>query len=954
MVQEVPNFEVHQGLNRAQSIGILSMYRQTGEGLDFDSKILQEEQTVRPLVRGVQTETRVVVDALLAQDPILRWAQEDAIGFTKSTKADKDVRSALLTLDDLIENAASGFELPEERTLNTLAVAEKTVEVATLAAPYIPTETKREIEEQIKKEKEGKTKPQKNKKFKRQQPQERSENEHPKLNLEDSRLSKFLARFSGLKIRFPHLDINLDELGDKNGNGNGNGKDDSKKEPEKKRKGIKTNWGAEYSHPLLHRKYIAGRERSLKITGDSQEMLRVSKELLKWPGCDFVATKFMNYYNPSTGEMAVVAPTANYKIIEERQKGEMVTPLGYIPKNLNAIGIPIPVKGESDFRNDVHSMRLPLGSVSLTTEANGILLTSEELAPYVVKDSLGNISIDLSTMPQELKELISSRKIVMHTEYFDSFSTNIPDAAPLIGAMPEEERYRLNLYPPEVKAFVLTLMDKHKRKVDGFDSKAEIFARLAQFIGDFWLTYDLGDAQFELTDPVGFGQTERVLRGNVSSCEGANVALGQLMRYFLEEHEGIAYVEGFSMSRGSDNATASNLHLKVMYRNTNGREMFFDATPWAEEEQRFFNGQSEKRKRAMSEWLEITKDLRTPEVAKVRRELPEVARLAMVDFDFAWSYKDIDAEAENEWEEEGLNRHTLWGYLRNSAWQYIIHRHEEIPDGYTRRFLAKHPRTRKIQADHLMKFLLDYHGISEEFERLWTAPEEPIDGVTDLNVRFLERSFYSGYLPFDPTRYTDYRGGNPLVKDRFLDDHDLRGQLFSQMAQVAREGMEASVQNIEAVSHLARRVEGLWDEYMQKFADIFEPVRDRLGMEPIEFVQSAPFLMLLENPITYLNGFFRRSTQKDTLGYLLPNEGKTIDELFDSSIYYWRQMAERDLERFEGMVKKIKRTRAREEVVVPSTLLWERFKSKNPPEPIEKGKKHLDPIVALKHLRDNN
>src|SRR3989344_7658203 len=748
-----------------RGLNSLFEFNKTRQGLNLDQGVFEGKNKVRPIVRGQIQEVDSNPSKTLKSNPVYRWIRRDASQFEAIALRDQDVKKGLATIDDLVDRLSNNTLEEEEKRLNTLAVAEKTEEVAILAAPYVPRSQKKNPESQDDENGESSNK------------QKREKEKAPKPKSKGSSVSLSLD----LKLpRIPQLDKLFESLskffaGFKNR--------------------LRTSNNGDLLHPLLTRFQEAGRERKWKLLPNSIELMRTNKELMRnLTPAGFIITKIMNKYDENTGELTVDAPRQVDIPLGYDSRYEIGTPLGRVdPAKVEVIGIPIPTDG--NYRAvGARGFKYNLSEVALVTEKNKEIVGQRQIEIYVEKDELGNLVINLKGMPKDLQDEIKKANIVLKTKYTESYRYGHSiEQANWIDALPENERYRLNMYPPEIAKFVTTLLEKKKNKIRGFMDNDEIFARLAQFLGDYWLTYDLLDARINENEPIGFRQTERVLNGNLASCEGSNIALGQLMRYFLEEDEGIAYVEGF-VAEGSS-ITSRNLHLKVLYKDQVGGKHLFDATPWAEEDHVMFNVLSRRRKLAAQEWYSKSRRLREGELLKLRDELPN--RIGKVSERIRTSWQDTS----------DLPRTLTQRMQREHL--YLSSMNADQP--YENQLIAETIVWRKRW------FKSDYHTIPKEigyffreqynverYGQLWRFPHGVIDGKIDFDIKFLKGKFYSesNETSFNLFKYLDQTATHPI-----LSDLERQQRIFRLMTNVSEQALIASNQNVETLNLVAQQVE---------------------------------------------------------------------------------------------------------------------------------------------------
>lgn len=901
--------------SHTEGLNTLFDFNRTGEGLFVDGQVFHGKNKVRPIVRGKVTEVVSNPSTTLRRDPVFRWIRRDSQGFERLALRDQDVKRGLATIDHLVQELSEISQDRGKTQINTLAVAEKAEEIAALAAPYIPRDLKKELE---------KTDPKNDEK--NLQNQEKEKNKNGSLN--GPKLNATLPSIPFPKFNLPRIGLP---------NFIKNSVRDLKDQLRKEKK-IRVYSGGNLLHPLLTRDQQAGRDRRWKSQAETGLMMKLDKEMMTSEEPGFIITKYMNRYNPATGELKADAPSTQYSLHRANSYGnEIATPLGKI-ESFEFVGIPLPLK-ENSRASSYSSESLALCDIELTTEDNKQLANWVAIRDYLKQDSLGNVFIDLPEFLNEYRQEIKGKNVVLHTKY-SGYSYTDQEEAEYIGSMPDEERYRINLYPKEIQRFIEVMLKKKQRNEKGFQSNVEIFSRLAQFIGSFWLTYDLQDAISNHDEPNSFQQTERVLAGNVASCEGSNIALGQLMRYFLDKNEGIAYVEGFVAD--SSTITSRDLHLKVVYIDDEGSRHFFDATPWSAESQMYFEVISRRRHAAAEEWYAEASELREGDLLKLRKELP--ARLSALEerFEKSWqSEKSIPEAFLKELKEMELV--SRFDYRNNAGITKLIRSYTEI----TKKGLLRRKNVRIFEND-LGIFLRNLHGLTENQTNYWRFPRKEVDGAIDFRLNFLKGNLYDIRNRGSMSHFFyDYLSDE--VKSSIVNDSLNRTKLFEEMSELSREALIASSQNIEAISVVVSHIEELSASYQQRFVQIFETVSDSLSVSPETFLKSAPFLLLLKNPYSYIENVFVRSKDKNSRGFLLPSDPQEIIAELDRQLNGWQYYAEYSLREFSKIIAKAPKTGSRETVEVSSTYLWQEL-SKNIPQEKGKKKKYLDPIKTFFYL----
>jgi hypothetical protein len=550
-------------------------------GLSIDQAVFQTRRHYRPIVRGQAWDVEESAAERLDGSNIYKWAEQDPAGFIGIAGRDPDIRGALASIRHLIESLQDETIDPSDRTMRTLALGERIAEIDILASPYIPKSAKAQIESGIKEEAQKEEVA-----FEGQEAQARPLG---KETLAD----KFIRLFSKIRFPMPGLPGEISESPAKE-------QKDSLDEEESGEKTQKRESAASISqaqtrHPLLDSSTATGRERGFRERFGKKPLVQVDNDLVEAGG--FVITKVYTSYDPKTGRLDVPRDKKPYKSNHSSDWGrkEVRAFIGRIdPSSIKTLGVPRIVKSSDSRSQQVFDFGRKLSDISIAGR-DGKLLPNYLINPYLIRiDSAGNITIEIGEMPEEERVILEGQELVITAGYVSNRED--PSFSSLIGPMPEDEKFRLNLYPPEISNLIQVLLEKKRNGIFRYGENLHIFDVLAKFLGTYALTYDFRDAKRDKDDPVGFNQTERVFARGLASCEGANIALGQIMRYFLDEGEGIGYVAGFETSGGT--GTGRNYHLEVLYVDKYGRKHLLDATPWLPDSKKSIDANRNAYKRA--------------------------------------------------------------------------------------------------------------------------------------------------------------------------------------------------------------------------------------------------------------------------------------------------------------------------------------------------------------------
>ncbi len=941
-------------------------YHYTGDGLAVNTAVYENPSNFSPLVRGVKRPLFTSAAHLIDRNPVYFWMQMDRDSFEAVARRDKAVKSNLAGIDELVDSLQNPDDLtPQKEFLYSSALTERVAELAYLAYPYIPASIHKKIEAHLKRKKnpgrlvwieepveEGgayqrlqQTGRQRQGEGQDSQTKEPGKKQEPKFKGESSN-----DKQSGKKSSEPK------QRGD-----------DGLDEPKPKRQKVKSD--PNYRHPTLDSKQTVGRERRAHESGRSEQaMIQVDPEMVRTSFHDvFVMTKIFNHYDPVNGTLEAKSELhSHYPFGSSFRANSLMTPIGAIDADsFDKIGIPIPVKDVNDKRYKEYSnfgSHFQISEVEVANESGVILIAERETRDYIRQDYLGNTYLSLKDMPSAIRDKIGDEKIVIQSRFSDSYHHRAPMSSyELIGSMPAEERYRLNLYPEPIAKLITTLLKKKEEGARGFQTNTEIFARIAQFLGNYWLKYDLLDAESSEDDPVGFQQTERVLTSGLASCEGSNITLGQLMRYFIEDdREGIAYVDGFVIDKNSPNgkkgtATPQSFHLKVLYQDRKGTQHFFDATPWSPEDHDKFETAGIRYVNAQGEWIDTMKDVKAV-TSDIEQPLSRRAATAHYRLSQAW-YLDSDPLAlDIQLYDENLKAHMLPGFYTSNELSDVIDAQDMDLDqgkvGLLRKWLPfgkKATPFSPYEARNLIPFLKRKHQVDAELGRFWNNPQNPIDGYSHYTLSRLERDFYGelGSTYMDVNVYLDRPG-----KDRLLNDHRRRATVYDRMASVLEQGYIASDQNIFAFNTLAQNIEELSAEYEAKMREVFTPVGDKLGVDVEAFMKGAPFILLLRNPLYALRGFFTRIDEPEMAGFLAPVNEEEIKAKFEETIAPWKEMSDEVLDRFKTVIEyaPLTRQRKKDQMEVSSLMLWEATTANAKRDVEDEERVLLEPIPTFRHL----
>ncbi|MEO6509270.1 MAG: hypothetical protein ABIO02_04910, partial [Patescibacteria group bacterium] len=918
-------------------LGIEKIHPVIGNGVSgrLDTQVLRNPQHLRPIIRGTTREIETSLSSLLHDNDVLRWLFQDKDQFLKAISRDKEIKNSLLAINELVQMVESLEGLSESsRNLLSLALTERTAELSLLSAPYMPKSVRNKIEQR------------KQEKVEESEDTQEFEDEDQKEPIFEKWKQWMSENMTRPQPRIPEasrpmlqLPKFLEAAADSRAHRLG-GSDDSSSKKEggdektskRRREVIRSN--PLYSNPLMDDERRVGRERAWKQMGGKQKMMHYEQDMFYYDdGGTFIITRIMNTYDPERGVMSADAPRERFLPNYSRNvESKITSPLGVVNTfNQEHIAVPRPVYDVNNERWKRYRGKVGLTSVELQDSEGKVLIDQNELHQFLEIDELGNIFVSLKELPDELKEKIHAKKVLLQANFGNDYSgrNNERKSFPGITASSPEDDFKLNLYPSEVAKLIEVLREKKVRGNWRFRDNTEIFARLAQFIGNYWLTYDLEDAPFDEDDPVGFQQTERVLARRQASCEGANIALGQLMRYFLGEGESIAYVEGFVLEKLKGDkkqayATTQDFHLKVMYKDKYDRYHLFDATPWSPESHSAYVQSTDQYIQAKGEWIEHDQSVRakTSQTLQTEHQHSQEATNIWQNLLQSW-YRGIDPRSETlskALESEDISLDDLPGYYKEkdlenlmqfSTAEYKSSHQKKRAWSLFQRFRNNEPPPFDISdsdSQDLITFLKRLQKVDTSLDSKWSTPRTVIDGATDFTLKHLERRLYdSSSTPVDVNRYIE----GDSSKRALYADSKRRAVVYSDMAKVKEQAIYASEQNVAVIGTLTEIIHELSNDYTDRLKVILATAQEKMTGNVEQFWNGAPFMLLLRNPLYDLQRFFLRATKPGQEGFLEPSTFKDIGDKLESQIGYWQFQVESQLKMIDDRLQNVPLTTAR-------------------------------------------
>lgn len=662
------------------------------------------------------------------------------------------------------------------------------------------------------------------------------------------------------------------------GNGSGNGKGSSKEKRPKRRR---VNSRGLYRSPLLVESSVSGEERRWPQARKNQHMVLI--DTLKAGETDrFVITKLWNGYNPETGELTVESSMDTVSYGDTDSEIFLTIPLGHIDVTKQTqITIPTYATSSSE-RKDFWTGR-KLVSVRLENEfRRKDAISFKQLDLALSEDDAGNIYLDMKELGTEVIEWLSNRKVVMVAEY-GGFASSPLAAIETIRAMsPEEQSYRLSLYPPTIQRLIRTLQNEKQKGLEN----GQIFLVLAQFLASAWLTYDEFDVPHSPRDPVGWNQTERVLHKRIASCEGSNIALGQLMRFFLEKDEGILYAQGYEVN-GASEAYPGDAHLKIVYVKNSKARSFYDATAWSDEDKEYFSDKRKQYRQARQEWWFVNNNLGIP--TEVRTKNEEAAYESWESLKNVWDPTDLQSTISKDLAAQ------LPG--RRFSPEYIF---------------AEDENGRR--ETNLIAFLKNVCGVDEYRQSYWVHPVD-----LSFNARFVIE--YLGQSRFLKT--AKHPAGFFSADDiRFMENHTKRQNAYLRMGTVISRGKEASEQNIAVFRRLTEVFCMARTDIYAQLARVLTESAIPLSEADIDtFLSKAPFMLLFPNPVGRLINALNRISN----GFFSPGVDD-LDAFLLQRLNAWTDDINSILTKIRDIIPKVPLKERKQEIkdqLVSSLFLWE-------------------------------
>lgn len=140
--------------------------------------------------------------------------------------------------------------------------------------------------------------------------------------------------------------------------------------------------------------------------------------------------------------------------------------------------------------------------------------------------------------------------------------------------------------------------------------------------------------------------------------------------------------------------------------------------------------------------------------------------------------------------------------------------------------------------------------------------------------------------------------------------------------------------------------------YEAKFKAVLATVSAKIPDGDVErFWQAAPWLLLLQNPLSFFSrAFFDRDFNDQRLGFIRRETAAEIEMRMNDWLVDWHTETTMTLAYFAGLLQRAPLTEGQrvKEVVVPSILLWKNLAGKANPR--ERSPEYLDPIETFDFL----
>ncbi len=359
-----------------------------------------------------------------------------------------------------------------------------------------------------------------------------------------------------------------------------------------------------------------------------------------------IVTKIFNQYDPKASKLANTLhaepkPPLNPEF--DYEAGPYFTipiPAGSLQAHQTiALPRPIEIKKNARITDLDDSQAFELWSAKIQPEPNTerVPANSEPLLMnrWIYIDAAGNLTLrvtpdladHLYRTNAELVVQYCARKREHGIRAVEAYRyMNIPTQPSAPGAAATDPRY----YPAIFYRLLEQLTEKHRSIEEFFsdETKKEIdegkrlmfidrvINRVVGFLGQSWLSYSHYDAPIDRNDPPGLTQPERVLRSRKASCEGSNLAAGELLRPLLKDGQQLLYVEGYKLDQVPDainvsvpvRANQNHLALMVIDKE-NAYVSYADATPLAPDIHEARNAYLAERQRIMKDWQQTEKQV---------------------------------------------------------------------------------------------------------------------------------------------------------------------------------------------------------------------------------------------------------------------------------------------------------------------------------------------------------
>lgn len=895
------------------------------------TRLLNEAKVYSIVPRENKQQRLASISELLTLHPFFRWYQSNPEQCLRILKQDTSFSNCLKAINEILDIFAShGTSV---QNLYILALTERVAELAQLGMIHIPRNffaPANVLPPSIKPDRGA------------QPPKDIPELPKPTPNKKPASNS-FFERLFGPKKRKKRKptgnntsDTGYDDESDSTKNDSNHSSNSRDTTTNKSTAPTKKDFGENFfglnaTHPLLENHYQPGIERKAGYKSHKATVITLHhRYAISHTSSDFIIYRICNVYQAEKNYSGINASRSRIKLFYGHDHMDSRSPLGPIDTEKTA-ELFMPQAYGLDFEYVVNRRtadEYQVVNVRLEDEIHNTIISSRTYDLPLYVDDLGNMILHLRELPISVQEKLKTTNVFLSVGYKNNIDPNQhqPQTNPIwIGPITKEEQYKKALYPVEIQKMLDTLKRKKNLKIPAFSTNQDIFARLAQFLGKFWITYNLLDAPHHQDDPIGFNQTERALWFKQASCEGSAVTLLDLMRHFVEPGEGLALVDGVVVEpdkSGTKLGTTEDLHAAVMYIDSQGEKYIYDATAWNEATKQSFTYSSDRYRHAKQQWYQAFKGLNEKHNGNLKGNmltLEAQADVALSAVANSWSiplakeYPNIDPKL-----------------------QLLIKSYNFLFADYTADNLGYGPMSlfsKDLYIKSLGYFMCQrLHIDTNTYHNFLIDPENPISAGFFSKITHLEEKLYDE-LNLDQ-HGLDKRFSKNLndylseTTDDLLDDDDQRTTLYKLVALVEL-SQPASAQNIEVLERFTQEMKKIKRNCRARLKYIFSSRKDLLATDINTFYKSAPFLYFVPHPFAEktLEGFFTRNKQYGKMGYLMPESSLAINLRLADRLTDWEHKTAAAFEKIEHVFSRLQPEvlPAQKTVPVSSLYLWESF-----------------------------